>query len=155
VFNERTKTDDGRHFALEPVLRPLLAKMWAERPKPGLLFPRFTHLAEGLREDLMKAGVTRASLHVRRPGSQPIRFHDLRVSRTRLGAPPMRYGFAPRVRIRRGAAKVGMRPPQGSGGRVAPLVSGPDGFWIPRLWANPSSRERVGWVGRGPPRSPL
>jgi len=80
VFNERTKTNDGRHFALEPVLRPLLAKMWAERPKPGLLFPRFTHLAEGLREDLMKAGVTRPSLHVRRPGSQPIRFHDLRAT---------------------------------------------------------------------------
>ena len=80
VYNERTKTEDSRHFALEPVLRPLLAKMWAEWPKPGLLFPRFTHLAEGLREDLMKAGVTRASLHVRRPGSQPIRFHDLRAT---------------------------------------------------------------------------
>ncbi|MEI9948287.1 MAG: tyrosine-type recombinase/integrase [Pseudomonadota bacterium] len=81
VFNERTKTEDSRHFALEPVLRPLLDQMWAERPKPGsLLFPRFTHLAEVLREDLMKAGVTRASLHVRRSGSQPIRFHDLRAT---------------------------------------------------------------------------
>ena len=28
----------------------------------------------------MKAGVTRASLHVRRSGSQPIRFHDLRAT---------------------------------------------------------------------------
>ena len=71
----------------QPALRsrartaPLLDQMWAERPKPGtLLFPRFTHLAEVLREDLMKAGVKRASLHVRRQGSQPIRFHDLRAT---------------------------------------------------------------------------
>jgi len=42
--------------------------------------PRFTHLAEALREDLVKAGVTRASLHVRRAGSPPIRFHAPRTA---------------------------------------------------------------------------
>jgi hypothetical protein len=37
VFNERTKTEDSGHFALEAVPRPLLDQMWAERPKPGSL----------------------------------------------------------------------------------------------------------------------
>ena len=80
VFHERTKTEDSRHFAIEPVLRPLLAAMWKEHPKPGLIFPRFTHLAEVLREDLMTAQVTRAALHVQRAGAQRIRFHDLRAT---------------------------------------------------------------------------
>lgn len=80
VFHEYTKTGDSRHFAVEPVLKPLLAAMWAERSKPGLVFPTLGHLADVLRKDLMTAKVARAALHVRRAGSQPLRFHDLRAT---------------------------------------------------------------------------
>lgn len=79
-FREHTKTEDSRHFALEPVLRPMLAAMWRERPRPGLVFRTLKKLAEVLRDDLMTAGVTRAALHVKRPGALRIRFHDLRAT---------------------------------------------------------------------------
>ncbi len=79
-FNEWTKTGDSRHFAIEPLLLPLLSTMWQERRKPGLVFPLFGHLAEVLRADLMTAKVTRAALHVARPGAERIRFHDLRAT---------------------------------------------------------------------------
>lgn len=80
-FNEYTKTGDTRHFALEPILLPLLEAMQREAGDGAeLLFPTTTNLAAGLREDLLKAGVRREALHVKRKGARMMRFHDLRAT---------------------------------------------------------------------------
>lgn len=80
-FQEFTKTGDSRHFALEPVIRPMLQAM-AREAKPGtdLVFKTEDKLAETLRAHLLAAGVDRHSLHVRRPGALLMRFHDLRAT---------------------------------------------------------------------------
>jgi integrase len=80
-FNEYTKTGDTRHFALEPILLPLLEAMRAEAGDGvGLLFPTTGNLARALREDLWRAGVRREALHVKRKGARMMRFHDLRAT---------------------------------------------------------------------------
>lgn len=81
-FQEHTKTRDSRHFALEPVLRPLAEAMYREagKRKGKLVFPTIGHLSETLRADLMIARVERAALHVQKPGARIIRFHDLRAT---------------------------------------------------------------------------
>jgi integrase len=85
VFQEYTKTRDARHFKLEPAVLRLYRALWDDAGRPAaradaLVFDTVGHLAENLRRDLWTAHVRRDSLHVRRPGSQPIRFHDLRAT---------------------------------------------------------------------------
>jgi integrase len=80
AFNEHTKTEDSRAFAIEPVLRPLLEKMWREYPRQGLVFDTVRKLAETLRAHLLVAGVDREALHVERKNALRLRFHDLRAT---------------------------------------------------------------------------
>jgi integrase len=80
TFVEHTKTHDSRHYALEPVLRPLLHRMHRER-KGELVFETIGHLSDNLRRDLLTAGVDRGDLHhPHGVGALPIRFHDLRAT---------------------------------------------------------------------------
>jgi integrase len=80
-FNEYTKTGDTRHFAIEPVLRPLLAEIQAQANEGAVLvFPNRFTLARQLRADLWTAGVRREALHVKRKGARMMRFHDLRAT---------------------------------------------------------------------------
>lgn len=81
AFNPYTKTGDTRHFAIEPVLLPVLEAMRTEAPAgAALLFPTPRHLARALREDLWAAGVRREALHVKAKGVRMMRFHDLRAT---------------------------------------------------------------------------
>lgn len=81
VFNEYTKTGDTRHFAIEPILRPVLSGIKAASlPDSTLVFPDRFHLAAQLRADLLTAGVRREALHVKRKGARVMRFHDLRAT---------------------------------------------------------------------------
>lgn len=80
-FNEYTKTGDTRHFAIEPILLPLLEAMQREADAgAGLVFPTLSNLASHLRADLWAAGVRREALHVKRRGARMMRFHDLRAT---------------------------------------------------------------------------
>lgn len=78
-FQEFTKEGDSRHFAIELILRPVLQVM-ANEATNDLVFPTLDHLADTLRADLLRAGVTRAALHERKPGALLMRFHDLRAT---------------------------------------------------------------------------
>lgn len=80
TFQEFTKTGDSRHFAIEPILRPVLRAMAAEGAGQGLVFPTLDKLAETLRADLLAAGVDRPALHIRKRGALLMRFHDLRAT---------------------------------------------------------------------------
>jgi integrase len=79
-FNEYTKTGDTRHFALEPVIRPMLEAMRKEDPEGRLVFPTLGNLARALRDDLLTAEVRREALHVKSKGARMMRFHDLRAT---------------------------------------------------------------------------
>lgn len=80
-FREHTKTEDSRHFAIEPILRPMFEAMWKKRDlSTGLVFQTETKLAETLRADLLAAGVDRSALHRRKRGALLMRFHDLRAT---------------------------------------------------------------------------
>jgi integrase len=80
-FNEYTKTGDTRHFAIEPILLPLLETMQREAGEStGPVFPTLSNLASHLRADLWEAGVRREALHVKRKGARMMRFHDLRAT---------------------------------------------------------------------------
>ncbi len=85
---DENKTDDPRAWALDPgVCRALAA--WKKRSgasEGDLVFsvdgvPLYVHqLAEQLRADLKRAGVTRAELFEKTETRRPIRLHDLRAS---------------------------------------------------------------------------
>lgn len=80
-FNEYTKTVDDRHFAIEPILLPMFQAMRQEAPEgTQLVFETMGNLARALREDLLKAGVTRSALHEKKKGARMMRFHDLRAT---------------------------------------------------------------------------
>jgi len=79
-YNEYTKTGDSRHFALEPILRPMLEAMFQRRQAEHLFKPQSNNLARTLRADLLRAGVDRPALHVPKPGAELMRFHDLRAT---------------------------------------------------------------------------
>ncbi|HKY40691.1 MAG TPA: tyrosine-type recombinase/integrase [Polyangiaceae bacterium] len=78
-FNEYTKTEDSRHFRMEPVLRPMFEAMFKRR-RTELVFTTFDKLAVTLRADLLTAGVDRPALHKPKPGAELMRFHDLRAT---------------------------------------------------------------------------
>ncbi len=78
-FNEYTKSGDSRHFAIEPILRPMLEAMFKRR-RSDLVFATAGKLAETLRADLLTAGVDRPALHKPKPGAELMRFHDLRAT---------------------------------------------------------------------------
>jgi integrase len=77
-----TKSETPRVFSVEPALLPLLRSMHAEAQGKGRLvkMPRHRDLAEGLRDQLQKAGVKRAELYVSDRTRLNLRFHDLRAT---------------------------------------------------------------------------
>jgi integrase len=89
---DQNKTDDPRAWALDAGVARAL-KMWKERYQPDAdaddsVFSEphcgralvTEHLAEGLRSDLTRAGVTRADLFERTIARRPLRVHDLRAT---------------------------------------------------------------------------
>jgi integrase len=77
------KDQDPRPFGIEPALLPLFRVMHCEAGGKGRVFPDFPRhrgLAEGLRDYLRAAGVTRAELFISDKTRINIRFHDLRAS---------------------------------------------------------------------------
>jgi integrase len=78
-----TKTGIARRFAIEPAILPVLRVMHAESGGAGRVvpaMPRMRDLAEGLRNFLQLARVTRAELHKSTPTRKAMTWHDLRAT---------------------------------------------------------------------------
>jgi len=79
-----TKTDVDRRVTIEPSLLPMLLAMADESRRGRVLRMPPGGGSDGesplLREDLLKAGVTRQALHVTRKTTKRITFHDLRAT---------------------------------------------------------------------------
>ncbi|MGA2451512.1 MAG: tyrosine-type recombinase/integrase [Polyangiaceae bacterium] len=79
---ESTKSGEGRRFAIEANLLPLLRAMHDEASGTGPVadLPPPTHAPAYLRRFLLKAGVDRPELHKGSPTRKPMTWHDLRAT---------------------------------------------------------------------------
>jgi integrase len=78
-----TKTGIARRFAIEPAILPVLRAMHGPGERGGRVvpvMPRMRDLAEGLRNFLMLAKVTRAELHKSTRTRKAMTWHDLRAT---------------------------------------------------------------------------
>jgi integrase len=78
-----TKTGIARRFSIEPAILPVLRAMHMESGGVGSVvpkMPRMRDLAEGLRNFLRLAGVTRAELHESTRTRKAMTWHDLRAT---------------------------------------------------------------------------
>jgi hypothetical protein len=78
-----TKSGLARRFGIEPAILPLLSAMRKEQCGTGRVIrkmPRMRDLAEGLRNFLTLAGVTRAELHTTDRTRKALTWHDLRAT---------------------------------------------------------------------------
>jgi integrase len=79
-----TKTDTERRVTIEPTLLPMLLAMADESRRGKVLRMPPGGGSDGesplLREDLLRAGVTRKALHTTRKTTKRITFHDLRAT---------------------------------------------------------------------------
>lgn len=78
----RTKTDNGRSWALSAGVAEALAGHRGAAAVDAFVFPRVNvdRAAEFFRADLLLAGVDRAELHERAEARRPIRLHDARAT---------------------------------------------------------------------------
>ncbi len=78
----RTKTDNGRSWALSPGVAEALASCRGGAGDEVAVFPPINvdRAAELFRADLLVAGVRRAELHERTEARRPIRVHDCRAT---------------------------------------------------------------------------
>lgn len=75
------KNSEARSFAIEPILLPMLRAMRRELGPSAPFFKECKHGAKKLRDDLVRAGVTRqALLEENDPNSMALRMHDLRAT---------------------------------------------------------------------------
>lgn len=79
---ESTKSGEGRRFAIETELLPLLHVMNDEAKGDGPVasLPPITHVSGYLRRFLLKASVDRPELHKGSPTRKPLTWHDLRAT---------------------------------------------------------------------------
>jgi integrase len=78
----RTKTDNGRSWAMGEGVTAALASCRGEAAADALVFPpvNVDRAADGFRAHLLAANVDRAELHERTDTRRPIRAHDLRAT---------------------------------------------------------------------------